>query len=253
LNKQFERFDKMKVNYSKGSWKVDIQITMENGSFKVILDSEQPGYPIRFTTDGSDPTADSPEYKEPLLIAESTVIKAGIFADGKLKEYFTEKEILFHKALGKKGELKEPPSKNYYGNGVLSLTDGLKGSNNFRDGYWIGFEGSDLDFELNFQAEVPISSISVSFYQNTGSWIFLPLKVQFTIYDKDHSQVAIAEKIPETTTEAKGTVIEGISSMFENTKGWFIRVHAVNMKTCPAWHEGTGSKAWIFADEIVVK
>ncbi len=77
----------MKVNYSKGSWKVDILPSMDNGVFKVILESEQPDYNIHFTIDGSDPSNNSPLYKEPLQISQSAMIKAGIFVDGKLKEY----------------------------------------------------------------------------------------------------------------------------------------------------------------------
>ena len=253
LKTQFKRFDLMKVNYSKGSWKVDILPSMENGVFKVILESEQPDYNIHFTIDGSDPSNNSPVYKEPLQINQSAMIKAGIFVEGQLKEYFTKKELLFHKGLGKTGKLTEQPGKNYYANGVLSLTDGLKGSNNFRDGYWMGFEGTDMDFEVDLGQEIQITSVQTSFYQNTGSWIFMPLKVQFVVYDNDHNQIAMAERIPETTIEAKGTVIEDISSAFENIKGRFIKVHAVNMKTCPEWHEGAGSKAWIFTDEIVVQ
>jgi hexosaminidase len=252
LNQQFKRFNLMDVSYSKGSWKVDILPSMENGVFKVILDSEQPDYPIHYTLDGTEPNEQSQLYKEPLSISQSATINAGIFADGKLKEYATKKELLFHKGLGKIGTLTTPPSKNYYANGVISLTDGMKGSNNFRDGYWMGFEGTDLDFDLDLGQEIQINSINVSFFQNTGAWIFMPLKVQFTIFDKDHKQLVTSEQVPETTTEAKGSVIEDISSPFENIMGRYLKVHAENMKICPAWHEGAGNKAWIFTDEIVI-
>lgn len=253
LVSQFKRFDLMQVNYSRGSWKVEITPSMENGVFKVILESEQPGFPIRYTLDGTEPNTASKQYKEPLLINQPAVIKAGIFSDGKLMEYPTKKELLFHKGMGKTGKLTYQPGANYFANGALSLTDGMKGSGNFRDGYWLGFEGNDLEFELDLTQEMAIQSLSISFLQNTGSWIFMPLKVQFAIYDKDHNQVAIIEKIPETTTEAIGTVIEDISAAFENTTGRFIKVQAINMKTCPAWHEGAGHKAWIFTDEVVVE
>ncbi len=252
LKLQFKRFDLMGVSYSKGSWKVDIIPSMEKGVFEVVLESEQPDYPIHYTLDGTEPTNQSPVYKEPLTISQSAMINAGIFADGKLKEYATKKELLFHKGLGKIGTLTAPPSKNYYANGVISLTDGMKGSNNFRDGYWMGFEGSDLDFYLDLGKEVQINSINVSFFQNTGSWIFMPIKVIFVIFDNNHNQIAIVEQIPETTIEAKGSVIEDISSPFDNIMGRYIKVHAENMKTCPAWHEGAGNKAWIFTDEVVI-
>jgi hexosaminidase len=252
LKKQFERFDILKVNYSRGSWKVDIQPWMVNGAFKVILESEQPDYPIHYTLDGSDPGDTSPVYKEALLIDHSSTITAGIFADGKLKEHVTKKEFLFHNGLGKTGILAEPPGKNYFANGAISLTDGMKGSGNFRDGYWLGFEGTDMDFSLDLGEEIPVGSISVSFFQNTGSWIFMPLKVKFTVLDDNRKPLAEIEKVPETTTEAKGSIIETLSASFTNVKGRYIGVHAVSPKTCPAWHEGAGKKCWIFCDEIVI-
>ncbi|MCK7531276.1 MAG: chitobiase/beta-hexosaminidase C-terminal domain-containing protein [Marinilabiliales bacterium] len=188
----------MEYNYSKGSWKVDILPEMVSGAFKVVLESEQPGVPIHYTADGSDPFEGSPVYKEPFVISKSTVIKAGLFVDGKLKEYASEKSLNFHKALGKTGKLAEPPSKNYYAGGAMSLTDGMTGSGNFKDGYWLGFEGTDMDFEVDLGEEIAVSAIRVNFFQNTGSWIFMPLKVQFVVFDKDLKQVATAESLPET-------------------------------------------------------
>jgi hexosaminidase len=252
LKKQFERFDRMKVNYSRGSWMVEIKPSLENDVFKVVLESEQPDFPIHYTLDGTEPTEQSPAYQEPLTISQTAAITAGIFVDGKLKEYANKKELLFHKGMGKTGKLVNQPGRNYSANGAISLTDGLKGSGNFRDGYWLGFEGNDLDFELDLTQELPIESIGVTFFQNTGSWIFMPLKVQFIIYDRDHNQVALKEMIPETTLEAKGSVIEDISGTFDNVTGRFVKIHAINMKTCPEWHEGAGSKAWIFTDEVVI-
>ncbi len=250
---QFDRYELMDINYSKGSWKVDILPEMVNGTFKVVLESEQPCIPIHYTVDGTDPFEGSPVYNEPLKVSHSVVIKAGLLVDGKLKEYISEKELRFHKALGKNGSLAEPPSPNYYGSGLVSLMDGMKGSGNFRDGYWIGFEGTDLNLEVDLGEETPISSIRVNFFQNAGAWIFMPLKVQFVVFDRDHNQIASIESIPETTTEVKGSMIEELAATFENTKGRYIKVVAVNIKTCPEWHEGAGSKAWIFADEVVVE
>ena len=38
-----------------------------------------------------------------------------------------------------------------------------------------------------------------------------------------------------------------------STKARYIKVIAKNMGICPGWHWGAGKKAWIFADEIVIK
>ena len=38
-----------------------------------------------------------------------------------------------------------------------------------------------------------------------------------------------------------------------NSSARFVRVQAINRKTCPDWHDAAGGKAWIFADEIVIR
>jgi len=252
LKDQFNRFYFMDVNYSFGSWKVDIIPFKEDNIFKVELTSEQLGVPIHYTLDGSDPTIKSPIFKEPLIIDKSTTIKAGLFLNGKLKEYFTEKEIVLHKGVGKNAYLKEPPSKKYPANGAMSLIDGLKGSDNYRDGYWLGFQGTDMDFEVDLGKEIPVQAVSASFFQNTGSWIFMPDKVQFIILNSEKKKVAKMVVKPETTMEAIGTVTEDIIANFDKKNGRYIKVHAKNIKTLPSWHEGAGSRAWIFVDEIII-
>ncbi|MBM3435071.1 MAG: beta-N-acetylhexosaminidase, partial [Bacteroidetes bacterium] len=252
LNTQFRRFDAMKVIYSGGSWKAEIIPVLENGVYKISLNSEQPGVPIHFTIDGNDPGTASPLYSEPFSISGTAVIKAGLFQDGKLKETWSEKKIIFHDVFGITGALKENPSQNYFAKGAASLTDGLTGSDNFRDGCWLGFEGCDMDYELDLQKEIEVKTITASFFQQTAAWIFLPEKIVFEIFDKDHKRIAEKEEKPVTLLNTPGMLIEPITGNLDNAIGRYIRVQAVNIKTCPDWHEGKGNKAWVFADEVVV-
>jgi len=50
----------------------------------VRTDGEEKGAQIRYTLDGTRPTADSPLYKGPLTISQDTTIRAQCFLDGKL-------------------------------------------------------------------------------------------------------------------------------------------------------------------------
>ncbi len=169
---------------------MDIIPVMENGSYKVKLESEQYNIPIHYTLDGTEITPESSIYEEPFIVESSSIINAGLFVDGKLKEYFSQKEIVFHKAVGKNGYLKEPPSKRYPAHGAMSLIDGLKGSDNYRDGYWLGFHGTDMEFEVDLGDKQNINKVSASFFQNTGKWIFMPEKVQFELLDENKEIVA---------------------------------------------------------------
>jgi hypothetical protein len=33
----------------------------------------------------------------------------------------------------------------------------------------------------------------------------------------------------------------------------YVRILGKNLGVCPDWHKGAGSKAWLFADEIILK
>jgi alpha-L-rhamnosidase len=48
----------------------------------ITMTSETPGAHVRYTTDGSEPTEQSPEYTGPIRLTKATVIKARAFKDG---------------------------------------------------------------------------------------------------------------------------------------------------------------------------
>ena len=253
LEIQFKRFDLMDVNYSKGSFRIDIQPSKQaDGSFRVILETEQLK-PVHFTIDGTDPTPDSPVYKNPLKIDSTTTIKAAIFVDGKLMEKVSEKTISMHKAVGKDIRLKEPPHRRYKAKGALSLVDGLKGSDNFRDGYWLGFEGKDMEAEIDLGETMTVNSVSETFFQRNASWVFLPVKVTFELLDGNKKSLGKVTVKSKADPKKDGVIRENFKADFNNVKARYVKVHAFSMKKCPAWHEGAGKKSWIFTDEIVVE
>lgn len=255
LNTQFQRFDYMGVNYSRGSWKVDIlpEVSEDGKQYTITLETEQPGYPVYYTLDGSDPDTNSMIYQEPIVIDTTVTIKAGIFDHGKLKEKYAEKSIIFHKAVGKKADLEVQPVKRYSGKGAQSLVDGMTGSKRYNDGYWLGFDGTDMNLTIDLGEEMPVNQVAVNFYQRQQSWIFMPEEVKIQVLDKNGKVVASQTIKTQTDPKTKETVIEPFKAEFDQVKGQFVKVLGKNRGTCPAWHPGAGDTCWIFADEVVVE
>ncbi len=255
LETHFKLLDKMNVNYSKGSFKVTILTDIEgrNGKANVILDSEQYSADIFYTTDGSNPSPASKKYEKPLTVNKTTVIKAGIFTGGELKENISEKTVNIHKALGKSITIKKLYSHKYHAGGDNSLINGITGSDNFNDACWQGYEGNDLDVVIDLEKQTVINSISVNFFQRPGSWIFLPENVEVSVSEEGSDYKKVFTKTFEITEEEQGPAINKIFHSMTGEKVRYIRVFAKSIKTCPDWHPGAGGKAWIFADEIIVE
>ncbi len=95
LQTHFKRFDLQDVNYSKGSYKVDIlpETDTISGMTKVKLESEIWEAQIYYTLDGSLPDTSATLYKGAFEARENVVVKAAVNVDGKMKEKPNELKI----------------------------------------------------------------------------------------------------------------------------------------------------------------
>jgi hexosaminidase len=254
LSDHFKRLDYLGVNYSKGSFKVDISTKFDKTKnvLKAYLDSEQADIPIHYTLNGIDPNSKSPVYNDPIEIKGNSYIKAGLFLDEKVKEKFSERSILFHKATGKDVTYFQPYSYRYTAGGEGALTDGLRGTVNHRDGGWQGYLGNDFEVIIDLGKVDSIMSVSATFLQVAASWIFMPDTVIISLSQDNkryHSINEIRNDVPKKTDRP---VIKQFSQGFPKTRARYIKVRAVSPHVCPAWHEGAGESCWLFVDEIVV-
>lgn len=255
LEGQFRRLYLMGVNYSSGSFAATIQTRYERefNRVQVVLSSEQPGIPIRYTTNGNDPTSNSPLYQEPVAISGNAYIKAGLFKDGKLLGKPAEMPIIFHHAIGKPVTYLAPCSDRYPASGIGSLTDGIRGTTNHRDGRWQGFLGTDAEVTIDLGKEIPVKSVSATFLHHHRSWIFAPVIVEFSLSSDGKKWHSVYEKLNPLPEKEPGALIQPFSNAYpEGSKARYVKVKAVARGNCPAWHEGKGEKCWIFLDEIVV-
>ncbi len=255
LSSQFLRLQKMRINYCRGSWKVDVntEFDKKSNSVRVILGSEQLDVPIRYTLDGNDVKPSSPIYTGPIQVTKNGVIKAGLFQDDKLKEKATEMPMIFHLAIGKPVKYLTNYSDRYPGAGNLALNDGLRGSINHRDGLWQGFLGNDIDLIIDLGREMPINSVQANFLQNQRSWIFLPVMVEYSLSSDGKKYHSFNEVLNSISPKEEQSFIQPFNFQFmADSKARYIRVKAKNLGKCPSWHEGAGEPCWMFADEIVV-
>ena len=249
------RFDNLGWTHAPGSY--DVTITVDPNSseneHKISLISEKPGETIKYTTDGSEPSMNSPVYHAPIKINQKTVIKASMFVNGTQKGRASKKTIFFSKAIGKSVKYNTQYSDRYSGSGPLTLVDGLTGSIAHNDNYWQGWIEDDMDVTIDLFKTEDISRISMSFLESHGSWIFLPTHVIITFSHDGNSYGDQTEiQIADGKNGGSANRVECESESL-NVSARYVRVRAVNRQQCPEWHPGAGGKTWVFSDEIIIE
>ena len=85
IPQQLERYELQDLNYSNTIYNVEIRAEYDEKAknFEVVLHPQWEGS-VRYTLDGSTPTASSNAYEKPLKLKAGTTVKAGLFSDSKL-------------------------------------------------------------------------------------------------------------------------------------------------------------------------
>ncbi|MCK4980289.1 MAG: chitobiase/beta-hexosaminidase C-terminal domain-containing protein, partial [Candidatus Delongbacteria bacterium] len=232
--------------------RVSIKSSFNNisGSYIITLLASD-GFDIYYTSDGTEPNLQSHLYKNPFLINKSTNIKAIAYLDNTPSVALVNFSIIIHLSTGKKVSYKNLYANKYTGSGEWALVNSIKGSQEFNDGNWQGFNGKDVDIVIDLEEEKTISNISTGFLQNQQSWILFPAKVEY-FGSSDGSQFdklgEVVNKIPQS---AKGAIMQEFLLNDINGKWRYLKVRASKL-SLPNWHAGAGEKAWLFADEIIV-
>jgi hypothetical protein len=164
-----------------------------------------------------------------------------------------EEDYFLHNGMNQQIVLTNQPNKKYEGNGVETLLDGLKGSQTYTDGKWLGFQGDDLETVITFDNLTDISKIELVFLENNHAWIFMPTKVSVEVStDGIHFKPLNTNFLPINQTENnKGLQSIIISEKAQKVKA--VKISAKNRKVCPNWHSGNGKPCWLFISEIIIR
>ena len=234
---------------------IQAYINLKQSSFdapvEVNISSTFPEVEIRYTLDGNEPTTSSPLYQKAFTLEKSTPIRAAIFSKNKKigKTYSAEAKISTHI---KNLTLYPPPSPKYTGKGKNTLLDGANGTEKFRSKAWIGYEGNDVMATVELKTNQPIQKVGVRYLHQPGSWIFSPKKVMVSISPDGKKYEPIAKLDSSTFPNKDKTGAGEMTVPLKSTFGKFIKFKIEGQGTCPDWHPGKGSPAWLFLDELFV-
>lgn len=223
----------------------DIDIAMQVDTVKkqiaVTLDAEKYPAEIRYTTDGSIPTASSSLYKYPIIVKDSANIKAAIFKDGKIHGgKISEKRIDYHRGINKPIRYNNELSSRYMAGGMNALLDGYRGGWTYYDDRWQGYTSS-LDCIIDMGETTDVHKVSSRFLQLTGPSVFQPQHVEL-LTSTDGENFLSQGIIPATVSRDEKKLTFEDYTFTGNWKARYIRLKA---------KEDNGY-IYIFTDEIVI-
>lgn len=219
----------------------------------ISIQHAMPKAKVFYTQDGTEPTEESTPYTAPFLAGQFGKIKAKAFFDGKAVSKAVETQVT---NIDKYADLnwENEPAKQYSARGKYSLVDGISGSDNFKDGHWLGFQEVDLNLTMTLKENTDLQSVEANFMGNTNDWIFLPKDFIMSVSsDGKQFREVFRKEIPPAKADGANAGNLLIQHQFETpvtTK--YIKIKATNTGICPDWHDGKGGKAWLFVDEVKV-
>lgn len=228
-----------------------VVIDTDKGVISVTLFTND-NAPVYYTLDGTEPTGSSTLYSEPIEVNSTTTIKAvAIREDGVSKVYSNSFD--FNKATLKKIDLQSETHRAYTYEGPVILVNGKRGGNSFSNGQWLGFHNRDFVATVDLNELTDVSKVVLGTHHGANSWIFgaTGYTVSLSEDGKNFKQV-FTEKYPVLTKDSPNGVVDLVAS-FDTQKARYVKVVANNTKTIPAWHDGKGSPAFLFIDEIIIE
>lgn len=228
------------INAFPLSDELDVKMNVDTlkKTITVMLDAEKYPAEIRYTTDGTVPTAASALYDNGIVVTDSAHIMAAIFRDGKLQGTPTEKKVDYHRAINKPVHYNSELYKGYMAGGMKALVDGYRGGLTYQDQLWQGYL-DNLDCVIDMGEVTDIHKVSSRWMQLTGPGVYQPEYVEVLV-SEDGKNFTSCGKIPTTIPQDNEDLAYQEYTFSGNWKGRYVQLKAKN------------PKGFIFVDEIVV-
>ncbi len=257
VQKHYDRLDILGINYGLETKPFEItkEFNSQSNAFNVQVKQLQKDVDLKIGT-----------YTDALLINQNgdqfnfTVDKSNsvlIFSERnqkKIGKTFVN-GFTFNKASRKKVKLTYPYSEKYSAGGVEALTDGLRGTDSFRDGSksWQGYQGTDFEAVVDLGDITKIKNIAVGFFQASSSWVVFPMYIEFYLSDNGFDFVNAGKVDVPFSLRNPDWMQKDFGITLQNSSARFVKIFAKNHDALPDFHPEAGGKPWLMIDEIIIE
>ncbi|MFK7784593.1 MAG: hypothetical protein AB8B56_05750, partial [Crocinitomicaceae bacterium] len=190
-------------------------------------------------------------YKSPVFVSETSKMEAFVMGGAFLEsDHVSEMLVKNGIQLDNVVRKTEPSEKYPESNG--EITNRVGASKSYTDPQWVGYDSDSIVFE--FTSNQGIEEIGLVLLRDYNAWILPPALVKIAMRFEDGTRssstryvMAYADqKITYPKKEFRLLEIDKARGKVEYTV-------TIYTDTLPESHPGSGKKAWVFIDELIVK
>ena len=242
------------LNYAKHIFNLKAAFTPDaaNKTINVTLGTVDDA-PIYYTLDGTEPTTASTLYDgQPVTISQTAGFCAvAIRPEGNSK--VVKRDIDFNKATLCPITLTgQQPAANYAYDGAITLVDGMKGSNSYTNGAWLGFIGGDVTAVIDLGAPTEIQHVAINANISMDNWIMGCKGLEVAVSDDNETFRPVSSMVFPDETDLHKNDIETYEASFNPVEARYVKVTARPFAALPKGHDGAGKVPYLFIDEISI-
>ena len=248
LPSAFERYEYLGINYAKSSFIVtsDMQTDLEEKTVSLVLHNEYADSDIRYALNDAQLNRESKPYTKPIVLNNTTIVKAGLFKNDSLVGPIFTDTITFHNAVAHKVNYQTIYHERYAGTGTSNLVNTLRGTKNFRDGRWQAWLNTPLEVTIDLEDEKPISQITFGTMENQKNGIYYPSSIEVLV-SKDGITYKSVRSINRPFVFNTEPELHNFKLDFKLQHARFIKVKASIAKNVE-----NAKERWLFVDEILI-
>ncbi|WP_420603046.1 DUF2231 domain-containing protein [Flagellimonas sp.] len=220
-------------------------------SVKVSIEQYFDGAKVYYITENSKNDTVPKEYTEPFYLTETSTLRAYTTLEGWEPSEMSTGDFLKSRVEVANVSLARLPHPKYKAQGGKTLMDLKRGTTNFVDGSWLGYESEHMTATIEFKEQTTISNVSVGSLSIPNNWIFFP--VGYTVWGSTDGNtfnkiktVKLGIQEPSVIQERKAFNID-----FDPISLKKVRLLVESPLKNPDWHAVPGGNSFIFLDELV--
>lgn len=208
---------------------------------------------LHYTLDGSDPDSTSAVYDGPIIIDRSTLVKVISMKPGWQSSEVNERQFVKASIVPQSITVSPEPHDKYKAGGAKSLIDFTKGSVQFTNGHWLGYEGQHMTATLTLEEEVKVSAVTVSALKADASYIHYPRSIRVSVSSDGTAFTSAGDLDIPIASGPEVPALKNFLVKIQPMMAKYIKVEVRGQLVNPDWHPAPGAACWLFLDEILVQ